>query len=63
MTSYDPNEVAYYFYRPVVREKCCSLGKVHRQTVGYEYFKRLRNNKDVEITKDEYERRPRFERP
>ena len=56
-------QVAYYFYRPVVTEEVCDKGHVHRTTVGHTYHTRMRDGSEVEITKDEYERRPRFERP
>ena len=59
MTAYDSNEVAYYFYRPVVTEEVCNKGHVHRKVIGHTYHVRMRDNQEMEISKDEYEARPR----
>ena len=52
-------KVAYYFYRPVVKQRVCNLGHSHRQTIGTEYYKRMADGREVEDTKDEYHARPR----
>ena len=52
-------QVAYYCYRPIVRELMCSLGKTHRETVGPTYHTRMRDGSEREITLDEYNARPR----
>ena len=55
----DSNEVAYYFFRPVVEAKTCSLGKVHRVVVGHTYHTRMTDGQEIEISKEEFDRRPR----
>lgn len=52
-------QVAYYFYRPVIRERTCSMAFVHRVTVGHTYHTRMRDGSEREITLDEYNARPR----
>lgn len=52
-------DIAYHFYRPVVVTEVCNLGHAHRKTVDRTYHVRLQDGSEREISKDEYDSRPR----